>query len=365
MTAFFLNKISKGRQYLFSLFVIAIAFGICFLLSVFIHYMVIGLILLLVISLLAISFDILPVLLSAFLTAIIWNYFFIPPRFTFHIAKTEDVVLLSMYFIIAMVNAVLTYKIRQFERIAREKEDRANTLRLYNTLLNSLSHELRTPIATIIGATDTLQMQKNLSQFDTGELLYEISKASIRLNHQVENLLNMSRLESGFLKPKNDWCDVGEVVYDVMKMIDENRYTQKINININPDLPLFRLDKGMLQQVLYNLLNNACVYTQPDANIQLMALCHGNMLKIVVEDNGPGFPKDEIHKVFQKFYRLKNSKSGGTGLGLSIVKGFTEAMNGTVQLTNLLPAGCQITINIKTDVSNVNKKREPWLIRKF
>lgn len=359
------NKISQRKQYLYSLVVIAAVFSVCFLLSSFMHYMVVAFVLLLAVSILAISFDILPVLLAAVLSAIIWNFFFIPPRFTFHIAKTEDAVLFSMYFIIAMVNAVLTYKIRQYEKISREKEDKANTLKLYNTIINSLSHELRTPIATIIGATDTLQMQKNLPEFDKGELLFEISKASIRLNHQVENLLNMSRLESGFLQPKKDWCDINEVVYEVMKMIDENKYTQNVNININPELPMYRLDKGMMQQILYNLINNACLYTPPDSKIDVTAISHVNMLSVTIGDNGPGFPEDEIQHVFEKFYRLRNSKTGGTGLGLSIVKGFTEALGGRVQVKNLKPSGCVFTIDITTEVSNINKKREPWLIRKY
>ena len=91
------------------------------------------------------------------LSALVWDYFFIPPRFTFHVEATEDTILLSTYFVIAMVNAALTYKIRQVEKTAREKEEKANTVKLYNTLLNSLSHELRTPIAAIVGATDNLQ----------------------------------------------------------------------------------------------------------------------------------------------------------------------------------------------------------------
>src|SRR5215510_10842003 len=113
-----------------------------------------------------------------------WNFFFIPSRFTFHIRSTEDIILLVMYFVIAMINGVLTFKIRQVENISHIKEERANSVKLYNTLLNSLSHELRTPIAAIIGAADNLQTNNDLTKEDKDQLLEEISKASMRLNQQ-------------------------------------------------------------------------------------------------------------------------------------------------------------------------------------
>ncbi len=256
-------------------------------------------------------------------------------------------IMLAMYFVIAMINAVLTYKIRQIEKISRQKEERANTVKLYNTLLNSLSHELRTPIAAIIGATDNLQSNSSkLTALNRYELIAEISKASFRLNQQVENLLNMSRLESGFIQPKNDWCDISEIIYTVTKEIEENKIAQKITININPDIPLFKLDKGLLQQVIYNLLNNAVQYTPPQSNIDIVAISYSDVLQIIIEDDGNGFPEAEIDSVFDKFYRLKNTQAGGTGLGLSIVRGFTEAMGGTVSLENIKPHGARFTVAI-------------------
>ncbi len=305
-------------------------------------------------------FDILPVLLAAVLSALIWDVFFIPPRFTLQVGSTEDSILLLMYFVIALLNGVLTYKIRQFEKLALQKEEKANMIKLYNTLFNSLSHELRTPIATIIGATDNLQSNNaKLTNENKNELLIEISKASFRLNEQVENLLNMSRLESGFIKPKKDWVDITELVYDLVKKIEENNISQKIHININPSIPLFKSDVGMLEQIIYNLVNNACLYTEPVTEINIVAACHVDVLQIVIEDTGQGFPKEEIKNVFNKFYRLKNTKSGGTGLGLSIVKGFTEALGGSIYLENISTGGAKFTINIPAETSYLkNLKNE-------
>ena len=366
MSDLIINKVSKWNQFLAGIIAVSTVAFICYLFSGLLGYKVVALILLLTVSLLAISFDILPVLSAALLSALIWNFFFIPPRFTFHVGATEDAILFSMYFVIALVNAVLTYKIRQAQKEARKKEEKANTIKLYNTLLNSLSHELRTPIATIVGAADTLQTNNaNLSPENKGELLAEISKASFRLNQQVENLLNMSRLESGFLQPKKDWCDINEIVYIVVKRIEESKYTQKINVNINPELPLFKLDKMMLEQILYNLVNNACLYTSWNSTINVSAQYYGNLLEMVIEDNGQGFPEKEINKVFDKFYRLDETRTGGTGLGLSIVKGFTEALGGTVNLVNNKPRGARFTIRIPAETTQVNKKTEVWLRRKY
>ena len=334
--------------------------AICFTLSSYLDYKVVAFILLFSVSIIAMFFDILPVLLAAVLSALIWDVFFIPPRFTLQVGSTEDSILLLMYFVIALLNGVLTYKIRQFEKMALQKEEKANMIKLYNTLFNSLSHELRTPIATIIGATDNLQFNNaKLTTENKNELLMEISKASFRLNEQVENLLNMSRLESGFIKPKKDWVDITELVYDLEKKIVENNISQKIHININPSIPLFKTDKGMLEQIIYNLVNNACLYTEPSTEINIVAACHVDVLQIVIEDNGKGFPTEEIKNVFNKFYRLKNTKSGGTGLGLSIVKGFTEALGGSIYLENISTGGAKFTINIPAETSYLkNLKNE-------
>ena len=233
-----------------------------------------------------------------------------------------------------------------------KKEEKVNTLKLYDTLLNSLSHELRTPISTIIAATDNIQSGSDkLTRENKDELISEISKASLRLNQQVENLLNMSRLETGFIKPKLDWCDISELVYDTVKKIEENKTDQKITININPDLPLVKTDKLLLGQVIYNLLNNATIYTKASTSINITAFIHADIFELIIEDDGDGFPPDEIENVFDKFYRLKYSKAGGTGLGLSIVKGFTEALKGKISLENISTGGARFTITLPAEIS--------------
>ena len=326
--------------------------GICFLFSDVIHYKLVAFLLLMTLSLLSLRLNIFPVITAAFLSAFIWNFFFIPPRFTFHINSVEDFFLLLMYFIIAVVHAGLTFRIKQIEKRIMAREQRANILKLYKTLLNSLSHELRTPIATIIGATDNLLMSNDrLRDEDKLSLLREVSVASLRLNQQVENLLNMSRLESGFVQVKKDWCDMNELVYSTLKQLEEYVKRNTIQVIIPDQLPLFRVDSGLMEQVLYNIIYNALIHTPEDSSIVISIDCVDNCCVIGIADNGQGFPADETDKVFDKFYRLKYSRTGGTGLGLSIAKGFVEAHNGTISLQNNEHGGAKFTIRIPAETS--------------
>lgn len=354
-----LRKISLNKQYFVSLLSILLVAAGCYLLSGMMGYRVIALILLVTVSLNAMFFDMKPVLAAAVLSALVWNFFFIPPEFTFAIRSAEDVLMFLMYFVVALVNAVLSTKIRQIEKEANRKEEKENTLKLYNTILNSLSHELRTPISTIIGAADNLQtMADKLSELNKYELVSEISKASIQLNRQVGNLLNMSRLESGVIKPKNDWFDARELVYDIINQLKDDIKDKPVHIAVKENLPLFKLDYGLISQLLHNLVHNAVTYLPKYAVVTVRAFCREDKLVLIVEDTGYGFPEEEIDKVFEKFYRLKNSATGGTGLGLSIVKGFVEAMKGTITLENMEDGGAIFTVEIPSELSYVSNNQQ-------
>ena len=374
MPALLLNKLSRSKQIAFSIILVIVISGICYAFNYIIDYKIVAFILLLTVSFLAVVFDILPVLLAAVLSALIWNFFFIEPRHTFMIHSVEDTVLLSMYFLVATINGILTYRMRRIEKQAMEKEEKAKTIKLYNTLFNTLSHELKTPITTIIAATDNLKENtRNLTQENKEELVSEISVASLRLNQQVGNLLNMSRLESGNMTLKKDWCDINELIYSVVNRLEENLRHHHVHISIEKNIPFYKLDYVLIEQVIYNLLYNASIYTPEHSDIFISAKNNSdkifvltpskkekselaseiNSLMVQVEDRGTGFPEDELEKVFDRFYRLQNTKTGGTGLGLSIVKGFVEAHEGKVFLENV-PHGARFTIEIPTEVSFIN-----------
>lgn len=348
-------KLSKYDQFTLAVLSVCVVAGVSFLFSNYIGYKTVSLLLMVTVSLCAMFFDIVPVLIAAILSALLWDYLFIPPRFTLVVNSAEDMLMLFMYFLIAMVNAVLTYKIRQVQKQAREKDEKAQMLKLYNALLNSLSHELRTPISTIIAVTDNLQNNNaKLPDGDKQQLLEEASQAALRLNRQVENLLNMSRLESEVIRPKMDWCDVNELIYAAVNSLEPNLQHHRVDVKVSDGVPLFKLDFGLTEQVLYNLLYNATLYTPPGSHIMVFADCIEDKLILTVEDNGPGFPPAEVDNIFDKFYRLKDAKTGGTGLGLSIVKGFVEAQGGSIIAQNKAPHGARFIIEIAAETSYLN-----------
>lgn len=354
------------NQYALSFLSVASVSLLCLTVRDIIDYRVVGYLLLVVVSLLAIFLEIKPVLLGAVLSALALNFIFIKPYFTLHIDNAQDTLLLIMYFIVALINAVLTNKFRRMQRAIQIKQTRASTLKLYNTLLDSLSHELRTPIAAILGSIDTLQQKSVKLSTETQEKLHtEIEKASMKLNYQVENLLNMSRLESGYISPKPDWCDVTEIIYNVCSRLSEATQNHKIVYDIEENLPLFKLDHGLTEQILYNLIYNASQHTPQGVTITISARydvdtdfeSHMEVIKkciITIADDGYGFPADGIDRAFDKFYRFKDSKTGGTGLGLSIVKGFTEAQNGTISLRNGENGGAAFELVFATDALPIN-----------
>ncbi|PZX93077.1 sensor histidine kinase [Flavobacterium aquariorum] len=362
-----LDQIKIKNQYLVSILSIGSVASLCLFTRDYLDYKIVGYILLVVVSVLSMFLAILPLLLSAVLSALTLNFFFIQPYYTFHISDAEDSLLLVLFFIIALVNAVLTNKIRRAEKILQVKEVRVNTMKLYNALLDSLSHELRTPISTIMGAIDTIQSKSvHISEENKENLYTEIEKASLRLNHQVENLLNMSRLESGVIQAKMDWCDLEELVYNVLDHLKDDLQFHKVVVKTDENLPLFKLDYGLMQQIIFNLVFNAAQYTPKGAKIEIKVSYNADVdfeynphklapCVITITDDGIGFPENEIDKVFDKFYRLQNSKTGGTGLGLSIVKGFVEAQHGKVILQNREDGGSVFTLSFQTLTMNTKE----------
>ncbi len=295
-------KTSHKKQYVVSVISILVLSLLCLFIRPYISYYAVALLFLLTVAILAILYEIIPVLIAAFLSVLALNFFFIHPILNYKIDGYENIFLFFIYILILIVGVVLINKIRKQEKKLRDKEEKELLIKLYNTLLNSLSHELRTPIATIIGNVDTLLNRKIVvADEPSRELLSEIEIASLKLNRQVENLLNMSRLESGSLKLKIDWCDINELIGLIIRRFDTKRSHTIIYEN-NDELPIIKIDEGLLEQIVFELIQNAIFYTPDNTVITITVSVIETNLIISVQDNGGGIPKEEIDNVFQRFY---------------------------------------------------------------
>lgn len=319
-----------------------------------IPYQITALILLANVAILGILLDFQAVLISSVLSALILNYFFIKPYYTFHIHSTEDILMFSIYFVIVVIYATLSNRILRQQEILKEKQEGDKLLNIYQTVLNSLSHEFRTPLAAIITATDTL---KENSPYLTDkmklEILNEVEIASNRLKEQTDNLLNMGRLDSGMYKVKTEWCDINDLINNVLHRFElGNRI---LEVKSEGALPFYKIDIAIWEQILSNICSNVEKYTPADANILFKIFPADGVLELQYSDDGPGIPEEYHIKIFEKFFRVNSAGKSGTGLGMSIIKGFVELQNGKIEIEENKPAGLFLKIIVPAETTYINQ----------
>ncbi len=434
-----------------------------------------------------------PVLFAAALSAVMWNFFFLPPRYTFFIAHFQDGMMFAMYFIVALVLGELTARIRAQQAAERQREQRATALylltrelaespemakllavviqqvgetfhtdvalslpdsngavpvtpyfasswslsdkeqtvaawaflhrqaagrdtdnlpaseglhlplvvgtratgvlslrfhnpqalapaqrdlldafvrqialvldrerlrdaetqakllaeseRMGTMLLNSVSHELRTPLAAINSAASGLRAAGELNSVQQN-LAGELDEATRRLNRIVQNLLDLSRLEAGHLRPNPDWHDLRDLVNAALQGLGHGLDRHEVKLEIPHDLPPVKLDAVLTEQILANLFANAAAHTPPETSVAFLARAEGDQLVLRVSDNGPGLPDGDTGRIFDRFQRGPGAVAGGTGIGLSLVKGFTEMQGGSVSAENRPGGGAMFTVKL-------------------
>ena len=222
----------------------------------------------------------------------------------------------------------------------------AESERLSNALLNSISHELRTPLAAITSAASALAGAKSSGNDFEHRMIMEIQEASARMNRLVGNLLDVTRLESGHMRPNLDWCDVNDLVQTTVRLLERELRGHPVKVELPEALPLARLDFTLMQQALANLLLNAAVHTPRGTRILVQVLREPGWLIFNVADEGPGLPPELLTRIFDKFFRAPNAPAGGSGLGLAIVKGFVEAHGGQISAANRPGGGAVFTIRV-------------------
>jgi two-component system sensor histidine kinase KdpD len=219
-------------------------------------------------------------------------------------------------------------------RLAEETQEaqvQAEAERMRNAVLSSVSHDLRTPLATIIGATSGLLKEDGPSDQKTRrELISSVRDEAGRLDRLLRNLLDMTRLEAGSMQLRKDWHALDEVVGTALARVEPRLGSHRITINLPPSLPLIRIDGVLIEQVLVNLLENAAKYAPPQTAIELTASVRNDAILVEVADRGPGIPSGEETRIFDKFYRIDPQREGGVGLGLTICRGIIEAHGGRI-----------------------------------
>ncbi|HET7541262.1 MAG TPA: DUF4118 domain-containing protein [Polyangiaceae bacterium] len=226
---------------------------------------------------------------------------------------------------------------------ARLAQLRMETEQMRSSLLSSVSHDLRTPLAVVTGAASSL-LEDQIDGATRRELTETILQEAQRLNRLVRNLLDMTRLEAGAVRINKEWQPLEEVVGAALNRLDESLAGRAVHADLPPDLPLVPLDAVLVQQLLVNLLENALKYTPAGSPIEIRARAQPESVEIVVADRGPGIPPGEERRVFDKFYRLSGGEGGGVGLGLAICKGIVMAHGGQIFAANRAGGGAEFHV---------------------
>jgi two-component system, OmpR family, sensor histidine kinase KdpD len=225
------------------------------------------------------------------------------------------------------------YLVEDMARVKRTVE----TERLRSALLTSISHDLKTPLAAVLGAAGTLRdLSKKLGEAEKADLVATIIDESERLNRFIANLLDMTKLESGAVVPNMALHDLGEIVGSALRRATKILARHRVDVDLQADLPMLELDAVLFEQALFNLLDNAAKYAPADTVIRVESWREQDVVCLRVLDEGEGIPADELEHIFDKFYRAQKGDQvrAGTGLGLAISRGFVEAMRGTITAGN-------------------------------
>jgi len=230
----------------------------------------------------------------------------------------------------------------------------AETDRLRSALLTSISHDLKTPLAAILGAAGTLKsFRATLSDQVKADLVATIEEEAERLNRFIANLLDMTRLESGALEPRSGFHDVTDVVGSALRRAAPILARHVTEVEIAGGLPMLSVDPVLFEQVLFNLMDNAAKYAPAGTTVRIQSWRDGEAVVLQVLDEGPGIPPEDVERVFDKFYRVRKGDQvrAGTGLGLAVCRGFVEAMGGSITAANRSDrSGAAFTVRLPVPV---------------
>lgn len=309
---------------------------------------------------------------SAILSVLIFDFFFVPPHFSLTVADTQYLIAFATLFVVAIVVSNLTLRAKEQAEEAKNRE--AYTIALYNlsreaellreaeklhaAFLNSISHDLRTPLVTISGSLSSILQNSALNENNKKSLLETAYGESQRLNQLVSDLLDMTRIEAGVLQIRKKSVDVRDLIGTALKQLEISLKSFKVSINVPANLPEIEVDFVLMMRTLVNILDNASKYSLERKEIDISAKVLGSFLEMAIHDRGIGVPPNDLELIFDKFYRVKQPrKFEGTGLGLSVCKGIVEAHNGNIWAENRTGGGNIIKIALPIMVDTKNGKQ--------
>lgn len=273
-----------------------------------------------------------PAIAAAVLSVAAFDFLFVPPRGTFTIDDAQYLLTFAIMLAVALVVSRLIDRERAQAEAKAKLAVQAETERMRSALLASISHDLRTPLAVMCGASSTLaERGERMSPDERRGLAQSVFEQAREMSEQVSKVLQMTRLETGAIELDRDWDAVGEIVEAVLRRLRERLATHRVIVELADDLPLVRVDASLVEQALGNLLENAARHTPPGTLVRLRARRDGAEIVVSVEDFGPGLPDEELEQVFEKFHRgAPEGAGGGVGLGLSIAQAIVRLHGGRV-----------------------------------
>ena len=288
-----------------------------------------------------------PAAIAAVVAAIAHDYLFIPPVGTLAVAKPDEVIGLGLLLFTALATAQLADAARRGAQQQRAASLARQSEEVKTALLRAVTHDLRTPLASIKANVSGLRQPEVLySDEDRAELLAAIDDEADRLDRLVGNLLEASRLEAGVLVPHKQAQDLAELVHAVIRRLKPVLGERAITVAVQADMPLVACDYGQVDQVMTNLLENAARHTPDGSPIEVFLTADQTSAHVSVVDHGAGVPADDRSRIFRPFERGRTTHAPGSGLGLSIARGLAEAHGGRLDVERADAGGAQFTLTL-------------------
>jgi two-component system sensor histidine kinase KdpD len=290
-----------------------------------------------------------PAMACALLGVLAFDFFFVPPVFTLRIHDTQYIVTGLALLVVGIVISTLAARARaatQAALLAREEQ-------LRNSLLASLSHDLRTPLALIAGSASSLRDERaRLSQAEQDQLLETLYDEAQQVSLTVSDLLEMTRLHSGRVELDRQWYPAEELVGAAIERCKRQLAQHRVQTRLDPQLPLLHVDGVLIEKLLVNLLENAAKYTPVGTLVIVVGENAPGTVVLRVEDEGPGLPPGDEERIFDKFYRAEREGAvTGSGLGLSICRAIAQMHGGSIIAANRPSAGAAFTVTLPADPS--------------